>query len=59
MNLRSRRSLRFKENQNLARHSIATPAEQLTDAVDSALARRQVPLARLAEWHIMSACRPC
>jgi segregation and condensation protein A len=40
---------------DLAQLSIATLAEQFTAAVDSAIAHRQVPLARLAEWHIMAA----
>ena len=40
---------------DLAQLSIATLAEQFTAAVDAAIARRQVPLARLAEWHIMAA----
>jgi segregation and condensation protein A len=40
---------------DLAQLSIATLAEQFAAAVDSALLRRQVPLARLAEWHIMAA----
>ena len=38
-----------------AQLSIATLAEQFTTAVDVAIARRQVPLSRLAEWHIMAA----
>ena len=40
---------------DLAQLSIATLAEQFTAAVDAAIARRQVPLSRLAEWHIMAA----
>jgi segregation and condensation protein A len=40
---------------DLAQLSIATLAEQFTAAVDSAIAGRQVPLSRLAEWHIMAA----
>jgi segregation and condensation protein A len=40
---------------DLAQLSIATLAEQFAAAVDSALLRRQVPLSRLAEWHIMAA----
>jgi segregation and condensation protein A len=40
---------------DLAQLSIATLTEQFTAAVDSAIARRQVPLSRLAEWHIMAA----
>ncbi|MFC7477511.1 hypothetical protein ACFQS7_24335 [Dankookia sp. GCM10030260] len=38
-----------------AQLSIATLAEQFAAAVDAAIARRQVPLARLAEWHILVA----
>ena len=40
---------------DLARLSIATLAEQFAAAVDAAIACRQVPLSRLAEWHIMAA----
>jgi segregation and condensation protein A len=40
---------------DLAQLSIATLAEQFAAAVDAAIARRQVPLSRLAEWHIMAA----
>jgi segregation and condensation protein A len=40
---------------DLAQLSITTLAEQFTAAVDAAIARRQVPLSRLAEWHIMAA----
>jgi segregation and condensation protein A len=40
---------------DLAQLSIATLAEQFTAAVDAAIDRRQVPLSRLAEWHIMAA----
>jgi len=40
---------------DLAQLSIATLAEQFAAAVDAAIAQRQVPLSRLAEWHIMAA----
>jgi segregation and condensation protein A len=40
---------------DLAQLSIATLAEQFAAAVDVAIACRQVPLSRLAEWHIMAA----
>jgi segregation and condensation protein A len=40
---------------DLAQLSVATLAEQFAVAVDAAIARRQVPLSRLAEWHIMAA----
>jgi len=40
---------------DLAQLSIATLAEQFAAAVNAAIVRRQVPLSRLAEWHIMAA----
>ena len=40
---------------DLAQLSIATLAEQFAAAVDTAIARQQVSLSRLAEWHIMAA----
>ena len=40
---------------DLAQLSIATLVEQFTAAIDAAIDRRQVPLSRLAEWHIMAA----
>jgi segregation and condensation protein A len=40
---------------DLEQLSIATLAEQFAAAVDAAIACRQVPLSRLAEWHIMAA----
>jgi segregation and condensation protein A len=40
---------------DLAQLSIGTLAEQFAAAVDAAIARRRVPLSRLAEWHIMAA----
>ena len=40
---------------DLGQLPIATLAEQFTAAVDAAIDRRQVPLSRLAEWHIMAA----
>jgi segregation and condensation protein A len=40
---------------DLAQLSIATLAEQFAAAVDAAIEGRQVPLSRLAEWHIMAA----
>ncbi|MFC7477508.1 segregation and condensation protein A [Dankookia sp. GCM10030260] len=40
---------------DLAQLSIAALAEQFAAAVDAAIDHRQVPLARVAEWHIMAA----
>jgi segregation and condensation protein A len=40
---------------DLAQLSIAALAEQFTAVLEAAMARRQVPLARLAEWLIMAA----